>query len=218
MTTINVRESDVTQDDLKEVRELSRVQATQLGYTVNRALPPLDAPVSLRRIEDVATRMLCVHAISAVAHDFSRPMVMSWLKRERLVESMAPSELKFLKQGGDIAEMQCRVNALFALAWATQIERVFNFAMECPETLAGALPDFEDGSSSAFRQKVSLRSAREIVEMADLAYCLHWSIRDAVLRKQRPPGRLHPIYVIERRRALEWLIGKDSWDEVSLDA
>lgn len=204
--------------DLKAIREMSHVQAMRLGYTVNPALPLSEAPVSLRRIDDVTTRMLCIHAISAVAHDFPRPKALSWLKGERLFESMAPSEVKFLKIGGDIAEMQCRVDALFALTWATQVEPALNFEMECPETLAGALPDLEiAGSSSAFRQKVSLRSAREIVEMADLAYCLHWSIRDSILRKQRPPGRLHPIYVIERRRAFEWLIGKDSWDDLSLD-
>lgn len=135
-----------------------------------------------------------------------------------MVESLAPSETVFLEQGGDIAMMQCRVDALFALAWATQIQEKLNFEMECPETLAGSLPHPEVAESVvAFRQKASLRGYHEIIAMADLAYCLHWSIRDAILRGQRPPGRLHPIYVIERRRAFEWLIGPDAWDEVRLD-
>lgn len=204
--------------DLKVIREKSHAEATRLGYAVNPALPLLSTLISLRRVEDVATRMLCMHAVSAVAHEFPSAKALKWLKDERLAGSLAPSETEFLKEVGDIAMMQCRVNALFALAWATQIEEKLNFEMECPETLAGALPDLRvAGSSSAWRRKVSLRSDREIVEMADLAYCLHWSIRDAILRKERPQGRLHPINIIERRRGLEWLIGKDAWDDVNLD-
>lgn len=205
-------------DDLKAIRAKSHAEAMRLGYSINPALPLLATPIVLRPVGEIGTRMLCLHAISAVAHNFPRPKVLKWLRDEQLMQSLAPSEAVFLEQGGDIAAMQCRVDALFALAWATQIEEGLNFAMECPQTLARGLPNLEaGGSASAFRQKISPRSDDEIVAMADLAYCLHWSIRDAVLRKQRPPGRLHPIYIIERRRAFEWLMAKDAWDEVNLD-
>jgi hypothetical protein len=205
-------------NDLKAIRAQSHAEATRLGYSINPTLPLLATPIAPRPVEEVGTRMLCMVAISVAAHNFSRPKALEWLGDQGLIESLAPSEAMFLENGGDIATMQCRVDALFALAWATQIQEKLNFEMECPESLAGSLPNLEiAGSVVAFRQKVSLRSDHEIIAMADLAYCLHWSIRDAILRRQRPPGRLHPIYVIERRRGLEWLIGKEAWDEVELD-
>lgn len=205
-------------DDLKAIRAKSHAEATRLGYSINPALPLMAAPIAIRPVEEVATRMLCIVAVSVGAHNFPRPKALKWLAGQGLMESLAPSEAIFLEGGGDIATMQCRVDALFALAWATQIQEKLNFEMECPESLAGSLPSPEiAGSTVAFRQKVSLRSDHEIIAMADLAYCLHWSIRDAIVRRQRPPGRLHPIYVIERRRGLEWLIGEDAWDDVKLD-
>jgi hypothetical protein len=204
--------------DLEAIRAKSHAEAARLGYSINPALPLMATPIVIRPVEEVVTRILCIHAISAAAHNFSRPKALEWVRAQGLMRSLAPSEVVFLEGGGDIATMQCRVDALFALAWATQIQEKLNFEMECPETLAGSLPNLETaGSVVAFRQKVSLRSDPEIIAMADLAYCLHWSIRDAILRRQRSSGRLHPIYVIERRRAFEWLMGEDAWDDVELN-
>jgi hypothetical protein len=203
--------------DLQQLREASFLEASRLGYTTNRALPLLELPESLRSVEDVIKRMLCMHAVSAVAHGFSRATATTWLENERLFGDLASSETDFIAGGGDQAAMQCLVDGLFALAWATNIEPAFDFAMDCPRTLARALPSFDvSGAEDALKQRVSLRGTREIVAMADLAYCLHWSIRDELLNKRRPPGQLHPIYVIERRRALEWLIGKSDWDDVDV--
>jgi hypothetical protein len=205
-------------DELRAIRAKSHAEATRLGYSTNPMLPLLETSIAVRPIAEIATRMLCIVAISFAAHDFSRPKALKWPAGQQLMESLAPSESTFLEGGGGVATMQCRVDALYALAWAMQIQEKSNFEMECPESLAGSLPNLEiAGSVVAFRQKVSIRSAHEIIAMADLAYCLHWSIRDSILRRQRPPGRLHPIYVIERRRAFEWLIGKDGWDDVKLD-
>lgn len=204
-------------EDLQEIREASFLEAARLGYTTNRALPLLGLPESLRNLDDVIRRMLCTHAVSAVAHGFPRPIVTKWLDSERLRGDLAPSEIEFVAGGGDQAAMQCRVDGLFALAWATHIEPAFNFAMDCPQSIARALPSFDvSGARKSLEQRASLRGAREIVAMADLAYCLHWSIRDELMNKRRTPGQLHPIYVIERRRGLEWLIGGSDWDDVDM--
>ena len=34
---------------------------------------------------------------------------------------------------------------------------------------------------------------------------------------QRGRRKLHPVYVVERRLALEWMIRRDDWDDVALD-
>ncbi len=65
--------------------------------------------------------------------------------------------------------------------------------------------------------KARLRSDDQIVSAADLAYCLHWAIRQSELEGKRPPGKVPPYVVVERRRALEWLLSDEDWDDVPLD-
>jgi hypothetical protein len=80
------------------------------------------------------------------------------------------------------------------------------------------LPNLKVGECLApFRARASLRDVSEIAEEADYGYCLHWAMRDAALRKRGRISRIEEYVVAERRRALEWLIGCESWFEVSLD-
>ena len=61
------------------------------------------------------------------------------------------------------------------------------------------------------------RPQEAILSQFDLAYCLHWAVRDAMLKGQAVPGKLSGNAIIERRRALEWVAGEEAWDEVLLD-
>jgi hypothetical protein len=67
------------------------------------------------------------------------------------------------------------------------------------------------------RGALALRPTTEIAAAADLAYCLHWAVRDARLNDRRAPSGLEELEVMERRRALDWLLGNDDWYSVSLD-
>ncbi len=79
------------------------------------------------------------------------------------------------------------------------------------------LPNLKASEASAeFRNRVNPRSVAEVVVVCDLAYCLHWAIRQSELRRERLPGNLKPYVVLERRRALEWLLSQEAWDEVPL--
>jgi len=80
------------------------------------------------------------------------------------------------------------------------------------------LPDIKNAAPSrAFQAGLKLRSAADLLQAADLAYCLHWAIRDAELNGNVAPGRVPPEVVVERRRALEWMMGDEYWDDVNLD-
>jgi hypothetical protein len=107
---------------------------------------------------------------------------------------------------------------MWALAWAIGIARELNFSKECDSNFVLLLPNLKQNQTSAdFRRKALLRSDDQIVLAADLAYCLHWAIRQSELQRKRPPGKVPPYVVVERRRALDWLLSDDEWDEVSLD-
>ena len=85
---------------------------------------------------------------------------------------------------------------LFVLAWATQIERILNFEMECPETLAGALPDVEvSGSSSALRKRavLSSRSALNTTFALLMPYWEHLRQNASTPLQRRNPQRFAGI-------------------------
>jgi len=75
----------------------------------------------------------------------------------------------------------------------------------------------EDVTTEAFKRGLKLRDKSEVVSKADLAYCLHWAVRHAEINGQGTPGKVPANVVAERRRALEWMMGQDDWDEVTLD-
>lgn len=61
-------------------------------------------------------------------------------------------------------------------------------------------------------------TSSEILDMIDLYYNYHWACVDHRINPQTKCGELNEEVVMERRRALEWLICKDkNWDRISLD-
>ncbi len=73
--------------------------------------------------------------------------------------------------------------------------------------------NFED-----FKASCNLRQPSEIMDMLDLYYNYHWACVDNRLNPDTNCGELNEEVVMERRKALEWLICKDkNWDSISLD-
>jgi hypothetical protein len=64
---------------------------------------------------------------------------------------------------------------------------------------------------------VQLRSPEEIAAAAELAYLLQWATYDCELRGVPRPGALEPWIIMERRRALDWVLDTDTWDLITLD-
>jgi hypothetical protein len=80
------------------------------------------------------------------------------------------------------------------------------------------LPDLKGNASSAdFQSNAKLRPDEEIAAACDLAYCIHWAVRQSHLKGVKMSGKVQPYVVVERRRALEWLLTDASWEEVALD-
>ena len=206
--------------DLELVRSMSLANAERLGYSTNRSLPLLDEGLRLRSFGEITSRALCLFAAIATAYGFPKIQASDWLKANHLSESPSRKEAHHLGSVSKDYEpvLQSQIGGLWALAWMTGIADDFDFGRDSPPSLVSRFPDIKVGESTAgFLQKAALRNIDEIIAQCDLAYCLHWAIRDAMLRGMRPPGKIHPMYIVERRRAFEWALGDDDWDDVSLD-
>ncbi|MGP8199409.1 MAG: DUF4272 domain-containing protein [Limisphaerales bacterium] len=205
--------------DLKQIREESVQAAKGLGADVPTTLPLLDAGLEMRNGEETISRILAMNAVAAIAYGFDKGTAIAWLNQEALTDSLSGRERRFVLEGvGQPDRFKVQVEGAWALAWAIGITNQLNFAKECDNSFVTMLPNLKQGETSAnFRKRIHPRPIEQAVAACDLAYCLHWAIRQAELIGRRTPGNLKPYIVIERRRALEWLLSKEAWDEVPLD-
>lgn len=205
--------------DLKRIREESIRTARELGVDVWPTLPLLDAGLEMRSADETVSRILAMNALAATAYGFDKVRAIDWLKHEVLTDSLTQQERRFLFEDvGQPNRFQVQVEGMWALAWAMRIVNEMNFGKECDNRFAATLPNLKvNQSSEEFRNTASPRPLEQVVAACDLAYCLHWAVRQSELSGKRPPGNLKPYLVVERRRALEWLLTKESWDEVPLD-
>jgi len=205
--------------DLEAVRNQSLMTARKLGYPVNEALPLLDQVAVTRSSDEIVDRMLGMLCVAACAYGFNDQKAVEWLNREAKADPLTPSESQFLhSKSGDRRSFMEQIEGLWALAWSIGVVPDLDFGKPCAQDFVSRLPDLKgDKSSASIRSSAKVRPDQEIVAACDVAYCLHWSIRDAELNDTKIPGKVEAYVVIERRRALEWLLTGESWEDVSLD-
>jgi len=205
--------------DPKRIRDESIAAAKRLGVDVPATLPLLDAGLETRSATEATSRILAMNAVAATAYGFDKHRAIAWLNQEALTDSLSELEKCFVLEGaGQSDRFKVQVEGMWALAWGMGIVNELNFADDCDSRFVTMLPNLKQSQSSAdFRKKANPRPLGQVVAACDLAYCLHWAIRQSELTGKRPPGNLKPYVVVERRRALEWLLSKEAWDDVPLD-
>lgn len=205
--------------DLNNIREQSLKTALSIGFTINNVLPLLDEVQISRTIDETVKRLMCLHVAAACAYGFDRGIAMAWLQRENVRDDLSESEYQFIKNGaGDANRFKIQIEGMWALAWSLGLVLQLDFAKPCADTFVALLPNLKTGESGdGLRTKAKLRSNEEVLAACDLAYCLHWSIRQAQLSGNELPKKVQPYVIEERRRALEWLLGDAEWYEITLD-
>ena len=207
--------------EMQKIREKSMKAAQALGYPANESLPLLDEVEQVRGVSESIGRLLCLYAIVATSYGFPKEKAKKWLVREELDGFLSKSEEAYLEvpsNGGGDPSNQWKVESLWALAWCLGIHPTLDFSDSCSDSFIQMLPDIaKDTATGSFRSGLQLRDKAEIAAKTDLAYCLHWAVRDAEIAGQKIPGKVPGNVVVGRRRALEWMIGQDPWDEVTMD-
>jgi hypothetical protein len=206
---------------MEKVRKESWKEAARLGYPANQHLPLLDEPKQVRAQLEVENRLLALYAVVACAYGFSKNRARAWVESEGVGGSLTNNELIFIRSESSISDdsgIKWRVEGLWALAWALSCHDNLDFSDSCSDDFVFIFPDLKRGEpASRFREKLTIRSLIDITQKCDTAYCLHWGAREMALRG-RVIYRSVPINVlVERRRALEWIISDEMWDNISLD-
>lgn len=148
--------------------------------------------------------------------------IANWIEDNSLSTKLSPNELAILSSKNALteeehAELYFSLEALWAIAWTTNLIESLPFNQQVGSELAGLSPDLrlnEDGSK--YINSMRLRSPDSIYAMLDLYYRLHWWLNNTK-KENESPGDILLAVVIERRKALEWVLYRHKkWDEVDL--
>jgi Domain of unknown function (DUF4272) len=188
------------------------------GLTVPVHFPLLEEIERTRNKDDILARLLCLHAAVVCAFGFAKKRAIFWLRGENLTPKLTANERSFIFEDvGTASSFQIQIEGMWALTWVLGLVEQLDFWSYCSESFASLMPDVIVNESSARISAASnLRSVDEIVAALDLAYCLHWNVRQAQFDR-RQIQTLESYAIIERRRALEWVVGDEEWDSISLD-
>ncbi len=207
--------------DPSEVRARSQMTAREMGFETSAALPLLEVPRRPRNLDEILGRLLCLHCVAACAYGLDRARAAGWLAHEGLEPLLTATEAAFLRSGtGDGARFRVAVESIWVLAWELQLVATLDFSRQCDGRFVELMPNLKSGDSSlGLRSRVSLRPVTELFAACDLAFCLHWTVRDRALRASHPPRKdgLAQGVISARRHALEWSLFGEDWDEISLD-
>jgi hypothetical protein len=206
--------------DTRQIRKENEQQVRRMGYEFNPHLPLIEPPKRFRSVDEICRRTLALFCVVAVANNSRREVAVKWLQGESLFSELTPTEQTFISSSTitDKSAFLAQEESLWALVWVLGFVNVLDFSTYCQPVLASLFPNVRAGETSdSFKHRAALRRSEDIVKAIDLAYCIHWAVRDATVNGRSVVGSVPPYVVVERRRALEWIIGEEDWENVALD-
>ena len=180
-------------------------------------LPEIEVPLGVRAQREIEDRLLAMNAVAAVIFGWQRVKAKRWLEREGLTELPTLRERALLDGEPPRSADQDIVDGICALAWVLALIELPDLTATCPPDLVKKLPDLKaEETSQPLRSRARMQPTHELIAQRDLAYCLHWAVVEGIPAVARLGA--HPEGIIERRRALEWVLSPGvPWEEVPMD-
>jgi hypothetical protein len=193
------------------------------GIPINQHLPMIECEqeTTIRLAPEIVGRLLALCAVAGIATDENRKAVEEFARDKGAEANFTAMEAKFFADPKpamrDRIQFSWQYEGAWVLLWALNLcDETLSF----PDTTCDVQRIIDVVCTSDDLATKSVRSKSEILDQADLIYRYHWAVRQAGLDGKGDPGGLDGGVVMERHRALNWLIGcngEDDWDEVTTD-
>ena len=211
--------------DPDQVRRKDWAEAilTEQGIPTNQYLPMIESEreTIIRSAQEIAGRLLALAAVAGAASDDNRKAVEAYVDEKGARAYFTLNEAEFF--GNPKPEKHTQIQ----FSWQYECTWVLMWALHLVDEPLG-FPDatcdvdqiIEVVCTNDDLTTKGVRSKSDILDQADLIYRYHWAVRQAGLDGEAEPGGLHGGVVMERHRALNWLVGyngEDDWDEMTTD-
>jgi Domain of unknown function (DUF4272) len=202
-------------------RTIAILESESVPYLERLPLIESETDIPRRRDREVALRAmaLAVVALKGVKNDQA---AVEHAEKFGIGYSLTPKELKFVSDAepsaDDRIQFSWRSECLHVMLWALGFEEELG-RPDRQFDPAYAVDLLDRHGREGFLATARLRSARELLDAADLLYCYHWAVRDARLAGRSMPAGLNGDVVQEWHYALNWLIGYEDqeWDDITTD-
>lgn len=194
------------------------------GVLVNPALPVVDSEkeATLRAKDAVVERAIALMIVAVKGEGLEQEAVMRHRDRLQAAPFFSPDESAFIADlqpsQRDKAKFAWSYECLAVMLWALS----FDAELSPPNKIVDAARIVKlvlEKGPEALRADAKLRTAKELLDANDLAYRADWACVAARETGEHAPKALDCEIVVERHRALNWLIGYNGqdWDDVSTD-
>lgn len=203
----------------------------QHGVPYIEHLPVIETKdqVKIRTAEEIAKRAIaCLITIQmAFEHrngediEDSRNFFVGLLNTFNVADYLTKDELNIFYGEPvmqDIINMTWRYEAYWVLLWALGIVDNLSFPSDTCDCEFAIESVSKHSSFDEFMASTTLRSIDEILDENDLIFRYNWACVDASIKGETPPANLDTSVVLERHKALNWLIDfdhNDDWDNPS---
>lgn len=188
-----------------------------------------DENVKIKSIDEVCKRAIACIIMVQIACDIrnnsyeeSKEFFVPLLKKFNVEDCLNSKEKRILdgtytKQ--DVIDMDWAYETYWALCWFLGlVEDISNSSEICDCSLATSFV-IDSDSFDDFKNKCTPRIIHELLDMHDLYYRYHWAINEKHTNPNANIGNINSSIVLERRRALEWILSNESdWYNLRLNA
>ena len=193
-------------------------------------LPPL-SELKVRSREEIARRAVALLIVIQYACDVaqegdlpaSKAFVADLLDKFGVADELTGDERDLLAQ--EEPSRQAAINiawqyeAYWALLWALGLLDSLDFPDHTCDCEFAIQAVSSCDSFAEFLDQTTLRQPESILDEADKIYRLHWACVNDRIQGREPAAGLNESVVMERRRALFWMIGyrDEAWDDIRMD-
>lgn len=205
---------------------------TSRNITINENLNCLfnDENIELKSIDEICKRAIACLLTTQIACDInsngnykeSVEFFMPIYKNYNVESSVNSKEQRILDGSynqQDAVDMDWAYEAYWALCWCLGlVDDISNPGVlcDCNKAISFVL---NSSTLKDFERKCKLRSIEEILDMHDLYFRYNWAVNHSKVDSNTSLGNINSSNVIERRRALEWVLSsEDDWYNLTLAA
>ncbi len=160
--------------------------------------------------------ILAEHKSISEAKDFVQPIIDIYHANDFFSEK----EKMYLENDNSTREEQIQFlwqyEPLMVILWALGYENELFFPDKICDVGALVRTMREHNSIDALVKDANPRSADELLYEADMIYCLDWACVDTRIHGLPAPAGMDSGVVMERHKALNWLIQGEDWDSVDI--
>jgi hypothetical protein len=192
------------------------------GIPVNKHLPCIEseAEVTIRTPQEIAQRLIALTAVAVKGKGLEQEHVEAFLEDKRARSFLSPKELAFIDDAEpsehDRIQFAWQYECAWVMLWALKF---LDGPLEFPGSICDVPKLVEIVRDTQDLTWNGTHVPNNILNEADLIYRYHWAVRQASLDGTPTPGGLEAGVVMERHKALNWLISycDADWDDVGTD-